>query len=189
MLKDTKAKFTATTVTLHWLIAVVVISLLAVGIYMQENEVIFLYPIHKSIGILVSIVIIARVVWRIINRFPPVLHSGTKVLNIMAKIAHSLLLLATIIMPISGMLMSAYGGHDLAIFGFELLAENIDPNDPEEVIPLNKDVSAFANDVHSFFGYTLIVVLVLHIAAALKHHLIDKDGTLRRMLGKTVRQY
>ena len=68
--KDTEEKLSAVTVGLHWLIGITIISLIAVGIYMEENEIFFLYPIHKSIGILIFLFVLIRVVWRIANGWP-----------------------------------------------------------------------------------------------------------------------
>ena len=74
----------------------------------------------------------------------------------------------------------------MAIFGWELLAENIDPNNLEEVIPLNKTLAGFSHETHEIVGNVMIVAIGLHLIGALKHHIIDKDGTLRRMFGTSL---
>jgi cytochrome b561 len=95
-------------------------------------------------------------------------------------------MIGTVALPVSGVLMSGAGGHGLAIFGWELLAENIDPNNLEEVIPLNKTLAGLSHEIHEIAGNVIIVAIVLHLIGALKHHIIDKDGTLRRMLGSSL---
>ncbi len=82
--------------------------------------------------------------------------------------------------------MSALGGQGVAVFGLELFARNPDPADPQKVIALDKGLAEFIGTVHFLVGYLLIVCVGLHVAGALKHHLIDRDGTLRRMLGSEV---
>jgi len=89
-------------------------------------------------------------------------------------------------MPISGFMMSALGGHGVDFFGMELVARNPNPMNPQEVIALNGSLAQIGHTLHYLAGYTLIAAVVLHVIGALKHHVIDKDGTLRRMLGAEV---
>ena len=89
-------------------------------------------------------------------------------------------------MPISGLMASVLGGHGLSVFGVEVFAPNFSVDDPEKTLPINYELSKAGAAIHFYLGYTVIVALLLHIAGALKHHLVDKDGTLKRMLGKTI---
>ena len=82
--------------------------------------------------------------------------------------------------------MSAMGGHGVALFGIELVARNPDPINPKEVIALNAGIAKFAHTFHGLGGNILIAGVVLHIVGAFKHHIMDKDGTLRRILGAEV---
>ena len=66
-MRDTKEKLSNLTITLHWIVGLTVITLAVIGVYMSENEAFELYPIHKSIGVLIFFVIVARVYWRFIN--------------------------------------------------------------------------------------------------------------------------
>ncbi len=184
MTKDSKQKLSPMTVSLHWLVAVVFITLIVVGVYMEENEVFFLYPIHKSIGILLFSVILIRVVWRIKNGWPQPVSQYKKIEKIGAKTIHWMLIIGTIMMPISGMLMSGEGGHGLHIFGLELLPSNPDEWNLGKVMPLNKSLAGLGHTLHELGGKIMIFSITLHIIGALKHHFIDKDSTLRRMFGK-----
>ena len=80
--------------------------------------------------------------------------------------------------------MSGPGGHGLAIFGLEVYPHNHDPLDPTSISPFNEAMAGIAHDTHEIFGKVFILAITLHIAGALKHHLMDKNGALRRMLGK-----
>lgn len=183
-MRDTKEKFSHATIGLHWLVGLTIISLLSVGIYMEEFEAYDLYPIHKSIGMLIFAIILIRVVWRLTNGWPAPAANYKKWEHNLAIVVHWTLLIGTIIFPISGMVMSGAGGHGLAIFGLEVYPHNPDPLDPTSVIPFNETMAGIAHEIHEILGKVFILAISLHIAGAFKHHLMDKDGTLRRMLGK-----
>lgn len=186
MVKDTKEKLSPITVSLHWIVGLTIIALLGVGIYMEQTHAYGLYDIHKSIGVIIFAVIMLRVVWRIMNGWPEAASQYKKWEHTLSKIIHYVLLIGTLMIPISGMMMSGMGGHGIAVFGFELLAENVSPTDPHEVIPLNAGMAKTGAMLHGWVSYILIGALVLHIAGAFKHHIIDGDGTLKRMLGKKI---
>lgn len=186
MIKDTPTRFSRTTLVLHWFVAFGVIGLIGVGLYMAENDAYTLYPLHKSVGMLMLLVILPRVVWRTINGWPQPVGTHRTWERTLARAVHWVLILGTLLMPLSGMLMSAAGGHGLSIFGWELLAANPDPAHPGKVIALNKAAAGFGHEAHELLASVLIGAIVLHVAGALKHHLVDRDGTLRRMLGKAV---
>jgi cytochrome b561 len=95
-----------------------------------------------------------------------------------------MLIIGTVMMPISGMLMSGASGRGLSIFGLELLATNPDEWNPGKVIPLSKPLTDLGHTLHGLGGKIMIFSIILHTIGALKHHFIDKDTTLRRILGK-----
>lgn len=183
MKKDNQHQLSRTTITLHWIVAITIIGLLAVGVYMEENEAYALYPWHKSVGFLIFFVVIARVLWRIKNGWPTPVSQYKRIEHYLAKLVHWALIIGTVLMPISGALMSALGGHGLYVFGLEIIATNPSPNNPLEMVAHNPDLASFSHSAHHLIGEIMIIAVALHILAALKHHLIDKDGTLRRMLG------
>lgn len=185
-MKDTASQLSPVSVLLHWIVALAMIAMLALGIYMEETEAFALYPVHKSIGVIVLVVALIRVFWRLSNRWPSALSDDGALLHFVARLVHWILILGTLLMPISGMVMSGVGGHGVAVFGMELIAANPDPANPMEVIPHNEALAGFAHSVHGFVANLLIAVLLLHVVGAIKHHMVNKDGTLRRMLGKRV---
>lgn len=180
---DTKDKLSPLSITLHWIIGLTIIGLMVVGWYMDNFKAYDLYDWHKSIGILIFVFILIRVIWRLIQGFPEPVNVMDKLQTAVAKLVHWVLLLASLAFPISGMMMSGAGGHGLHVFGIELLAENHDPVSGKTV-PINETVAGFGSDVHGVLLWVVIVALILHIGGALKHHFLDKDRTLLRMLGK-----
>ncbi|MEZ5525501.1 MAG: cytochrome b [Pseudomonadales bacterium] len=185
-MKDTRNQLSGLSVVLHWGVGLAVIGMLALGIYMEETETHSLYGLHKSIGVVVLVAALARVLWRYLNRWPSALSEDGALLRFVAKLAHWVLLLGTVLMPLSGLVMSVAGGHSVPFFGLELIAGNPDPADPTKALPRNEALAGFAHASHGIIANVVIAVLLLHIAGAFKHHLINKDGTLRRMLGRAV---
>ena len=185
-MKDTKEKLSRLTIALHWLVGLTIIGLITVGIYMKENEAFALYPIHKSVGVLVFAFVLWRVVWRAMNGWPVPAGDYSTLEHILAKVVHWTLIAGTVLFPISGFVMSAAGGHGVAVLGVELVAANPDPANPGEVIALNAGMAGFAHNMHGILGNVMIAAILLHMVGAFKHHLSDRDGTLRRMLGARV---
>lgn len=181
---DTKEKFSPITITLHWLVAISIICLLAVGFYMAEAEAWSLYPIHKSFGIIVFVLAVIRIIWRIKNGWPTPVRDYPAWEHKLAVVTHWILIIGTIVMPLSGFIFSGAGGYGVELFGLTLAPSNPDPANPGHVIPFNKAMSDGGHEVHETVGLIMAVVILLHIAGALKHHIIDKDRTLLRMLGK-----
>lgn len=180
-MKDTHAQFSVLTIFLHWLLAIAMISMLAFGLYLHElprsPDKGFLIGIHKSVGVLILLVAIFRVYWRHHNGFPKPLSVLTKLQHFLAKLTHWLLLLGTLLMPISGIMMSVGSGRAVAVFGLEIIAA------PDNKTPW---ISELGHIVHSLGGKVLIAFIILHIVAAIKHQWLDKDGTLSRMFGKNI---
>ncbi len=173
---------TKTTIVLHWLVGLTVITMISVGLYMSEYEVWDLYPIHKSMGIIIFAFILYRFIRRMKRGWPQPVSQYQKHEIILSKIIHWVLIIGTLMFPISGMMMSGAGGHGLSVFGLELLASNYSATG--ETIALNSTLANLGHEVHGLLVYIMIGAIVLHIAGALKHHLVDKDNTLKRILGR-----
>lgn len=187
MSPDTPSKLSTRTIILHWIVGIMMLMLLISGLYMAQNAVYALYPWHKSFGVLIIGFVVLRVLWRYTAGWPAPVRDYAAWEKILSKIVHYVLIIGTLIMPISGFMMSALGGHGVAFFGLELVAHNPNPLNPQEVIPLYAPLAGLAHALHWMAGYCIIVGVLLHLAGALKHHIIDKDGTLRRMLGMQTR--
>ncbi len=176
-LKDRGAEFGAVSIVNHWVIAVLIIANLAVGLYMDDlprgPELTWWINLHKSIGVFVLIYGIWRVAWRCVCRFPDDVAAMPQWQELAAKAVHLALLLAILGMPITGYMLSSMSDHAVSFFGLF----NLPP------LPQDKAVADVAKEVHEILANVLIAIIVIHVIAALKHHVFDKDATLKRMLG------
>ena len=173
-----------TSILLHWTVAIPVIGLICTGLYMSNTRAYWLFNYHKSIGVLLFAIAIARVIWRIREGWPTPLSQLRRIEQYLAKAAHWILIIATIGMPVSGMMDSGVGGHGFGIFSWELVPPNHDAERPDVAVPYNNALARLGEIVHKYLGYLLAATVSLHIFAVLKHHVLDRDGTLWRMLGR-----
>lgn len=173
-----------TEISLHWIVGLSVIGLLCVGFYMSKNEVYSLYPIHKSVGTLLFIFILARSFIRLRKGWPEPISTGQKWEHGLARLIHWVLILGTLIMPLSGITGSYWAGRGIAIFELELVGMNLSSDG--QVAAVNAGLSMIAGRIHNIVGWTLVGAIALHVLGALKHHFIDRDNTLRRMLGRSI---
>ena len=161
---------------LHWIIAALIITLLAVGFYMEDlpngPDKFEIYGLHKAIGIVVLGLVIMRIITRLSTPIPPPLASHTPWVVRLALLIHLIFYVAMVGMPLSGWAMSSAGGHPVSLFGWTL----------PPLVAENKELGQQMRDLHGLFATTFLVTIGLHILGALKHHFIDKDGTLARML-------
>ena len=127
---------------------------------------------HKAFGVALLIYGFWRVGWRIAQGFPRGNTGMPRWQARVAKLTHIGLLAAILVMPVSGVLMTIAAGRDLSIWGVTLLTA-------QGKIPW---LDAAAGVVHGFAPSVILVLLTLHIGAVLKHHFIDRDATLRRMV-------
>ncbi len=172
------------TITLHWLVAAATLALAAVGLYMVQREAWPLYDLHKSIGLLVFVLVLARLGWTLRNGLPAPVRPFSRREHLAATAVHGLLLACTVALPTTGMVFSAASGHGFGLFGLPLFPEHPSPKGHGDVIPLASTVSGWGQAAHHALGYALLALVALHLAGALKHHLVDKDATLLRMLGR-----
>lgn len=167
-----------TTITFHWVTGLFFIAVLGLGLYMEElprgPEKFEIMDLHKSLGFAFLFLALARVAWRLREGHLPSLSQQITWQDTLAKGIHVLLLLGTVMMPVSGMMMSIGGGHGLDFFGV-VLVEGGDKIDW---------LGGLGHEVHEIGANVLILALLLHIAGALKHQFKDKDGLLSRMLGR-----
>ena len=161
---------------LHWVMAALVILLVSLGYYMTTYQQFPLYHLHKSLAVLVAPLLIARVLLRIRNPW----RSGAAVKPRWVSAYHWLLLTGLLMMLVSGAAYSGFGGYGIALFGIELVSANTDAQ--QQYIAYSAPLSALGQQLHVAVGYALTALVGLHIVAALKHHFIDRDHTLRHML-------
>ncbi|OOZ39282.1 cytochrome b [Solemya pervernicosa gill symbiont] len=168
----------------HWLTAVAVFGLFGLGLYMTGLT--YYDPgyrswpdLHRSIGVLLFVLIVARLIWRRIDRHPEPLASHAPWERVLAKRVHAVIYLLLFAVMVSGYLISTADGRGVEVFGLFTIPATISGIDKQEDI---------AGLIHLWLASILIGTALLHAAAALKHHFIDRDRTLRRMLGLGTKQ-
>lgn len=180
---DTQQKFSSITIALHWVIALSIIAMLGVGFYMSINEYYPLYDWHKSFGVLIFLVVLVRIWWRVKNGWPVPVRAYPALEHRLAQVTHWVLIVGTVLMPISGMMYSGLGGWGIKVFGWVMVAGNKNPV-TGQTAPIHAGLAELGEFTHEWLGYVLVVAITLHLAGALKHHWLDKDRTLLRMLGR-----
>lgn len=167
--------------SLHWATALLILSLLPMGVYMHDlpienteqiNDKVWLYSLHKTLGISALTVAVLRIIWTRFQLHPRPLHGGME--GFAASTVHNLLYIAIIAMPIMGWL------HHAAAEGFAPIWWPWSQDLP--FVPKDVALSRFFANAHFITGIVLVGSLFLHIAGAVKHAAIDKDKTLQRMV-------
>ncbi|ODQ00067.1 MULTISPECIES: cytochrome b [unclassified Salinivibrio] len=162
---------------LHWLSTLVIIGLFAVGLWMVDLSYYSSWyqtapHWHKSIGILLAGATILRLGWKITHTMPKV--EGKAWERKAATAAHHTIYLLLAVLFVSGYLISTSDGRGIDVFTWFTVPS------AGELFPNQSDI---AGDVHYYVAITLIALAAVHALAALKHHFIDKDNTLRKMIG------
>ena len=165
---------------LHWLVAVAVFGLFALGFWMVGlNYYSSWYrtapDLHKSIGILLLLIMLLRVLWRFVSPAPAPLASQGRLTRIAARLGHSLLYSALFVVMVSGYLLSTADGRPIGVR----------PVRRAGAYHLHCGPADRAGLVHEYAAWALVILAVVHALAALKHHFIDRDATLMRMLGRS----
>lgn len=167
-------------IAIHWITAVSVIALFALGLWMVDltyyDDWYRTAPyLHKSIGVLLLCLTLFRLAWIYSNPRPVLLDSYSDIEHKLAHWGHGFMYLLLFSVTLSGYFISTADGRGIEVFGwFEVPAVVLGIENQEDL----------AGDIHFVLAVTLISMVVVHAAAAMKHHWIDKDPTLKRMLGK-----
>jgi cytochrome b561 len=159
---------------LHWAMAIVIIPLLLLGQQtMGSHDARWLPTLHASLGLVLVLLFAIRLFWRW-KHPPPANESGSAWERVAARVAHTLLYCGMVLIPLTGWLAytehvrRSLGMRPASWFGFR--------------IPLLPDYGINWHRIHNWGGKLVLALIVLHVAAALKHHFLDKDNTLERML-------
>ncbi len=176
-LKDTSNQYGLISKCFHWLTAIVVMGMFALGLWMVDLTYYDAWykpapHYHKSIGILLAIATLLRIVWRLINVHPTPLSNHSPFERRAARITHILIYCLLIAMFTSGYLISTIKGVGIEVFDWFVVPS---------VVQGEGTLSDLFGEIHEIIAWILIVLVSLHALAAIKHHLIDRDETLRRM--------
>jgi cytochrome b561 len=169
--------YTRTAKVLHWLMALLLPALLALGFYMHDlplsPDKLKLYSWHKWAGVTAFLLVSFRLFWRVTHRPPALPSSIPRLMQLVAHSAHFLLYALMLAIPLSGWLMSSAKGFQTVYFGVLPIPDLLDKN---------KELGDLLQAVHLGLNLFLIALLVGHLGAALKHHFFDRDNLLARML-------
>lgn len=182
-LANSTQSFGSVTKTFHWLTALLILTAIPLGWFANQlphdtsEEVArkaFFFSLHKTVGIAIFFVGAARILWASIQVKPVPLHPDRKAETWLADLVHWLLYGSLVLVPLTGWI------HHAASEGFAPIWWPFGQNLP--LVPKDEAVSATFAGLHIVTKWVLIGAIGLHVAGALKHHLVDRDGTLRRML-------
>ena len=171
-------RYTGLAICLHWIIALMVFLLIVLGLSMTDiprgtDERSLYYNFHKSIGLTVGILMFIRIWWRMRNP-PPALPESIPTWQVrISKISHLLLYICLFLMPLSGFAATQFTKWGLKYFGLF------------KIPPLafeSKEIYEILQGIHQITGWILISIITLHILAALKHGIIDKDRVIERIV-------
>ena len=178
MLRNTDNGYGWPSIILHWIGAIGVIGLFALGLYMVDLD--YYDPLyhqsthwHESLGILFLLLMAVRFIWRQFNPKPKPI-APNRMQAAIAHWAHRMLYLLMLLIPVSGYLIATADGHAVALFDWLEIPS----------VTGNQDgLEDTAGEVHYWLAVVAIALTVAHLGAAIKHHFIDKDDTLKRMFG------
>lgn len=170
-------RYGAVAIALHWLMALMILGSIVLGLYMVALELspqkLKLYSWHKWLGVTIFALAVIRALWRLTHPSPP-MPSGMPAWQ--QRVAHSTHLAIYVLLfaiPLSGWLMSS-------AFGFQVIYFGVLPI--PDLLGKDKVLAEQLKELHELLNIALWVLLLMHVAAALKHHIIDRDTVLYRML-------
>lgn len=178
--RNTTTTYGLLSIGMHWLVALLVFSLFGLGLWMVELDYYSSWrhtapELHKGFGLCLLALMLLRLLWRFLSPPPAPLSSYSRLTRLGAKLGHGALYLGLFAVMLAGYLISTADGRGISVFGwFEVPASITGIPDQEDV----------AGAVHFYLAWTLVIFASLHGLAALKHHFIDRDTTLLRMLGR-----
>jgi cytochrome b561 len=172
------ASYTSTAIALHWLIALLIVCGFSLGWVMTDipgftPTKLKYFSWHKWIGVTVFALVIVRILWRATHAAPPLPSHMPTWQRGLAHLTHVLLYLLMVAIPVSGYLYSSAANVPVVYLGLVPLPRLIAPD---------AHLKEVLKSVHITLNYTLLALFVLHVLAALKHQLLDRDGLLSRMI-------
>ncbi len=173
----TPIRYNNIAVSLHWLVALLILAAFPLGLYMSDLVLsptkLKLYSYHKWIGISVLALVVVRLMWRTVTRVPALPNSMKPWEKTAANVMHYVLYLMMLLVPLTGWLMSSAKGFQTVWFGVLPLPD---------LVGKDKALGELLKDWHENLNYLLLALVVVHVAAAMKHHFVARDGLLTRMM-------
>ncbi|MCU0828531.1 MAG: cytochrome b/b6 domain-containing protein [Tabrizicola sp.] len=180
--RNSETSFGTVTRTFHWLVALLILTAIPLGVIANQlpydtAEALAvkaeLFSWHKTLGVAAFLLGLARILWAVVERHPVPLHPERKAELTLAGMVHWLLYISLVVVPLSGWV------HHAAVTGFAPILWPFGQTLP--FVPQSEAVASAAGAVHWVFTKVMGLAILLHIAGALKHHVIDRDATLLRM--------
>lgn len=161
--------------TLHWLMAVLVAANLFSGLLNDALEdIVRVIPAHKAMGMTILALTVLRILWRFTWKPPAYPATVTAWEAVSARMVQVLFYGLMLVMPVSGWIMASAGKYPLSWFGlFDLPKLAITRTDPAYLV---------GREAHGILGWLLLALMILHAAAALRHHFVLRDNVLKRMM-------
>lgn len=176
LVKNTSSRYGIITISLHWIMALIIIGMVCVGLYMADLPIgplkLKLYGFHKEFGLLVLMLAMIRIVWKIGNISPLLPASIPPWQQWAAHAVHWAFYGFMFAMPLSGWAMTSAAGLPPSFFGLFTLPGLVAPNDEQFLL---------FQTIHKFLAYGLIVTFFAHVGAAFKHLIINRDGVFWRI--------
>lgn len=174
-------RYTAPAIALHWLLALAIVGAFGVGLYMVDQPFslgrLKLYNWHKWAGVTLLMLSLLRLLWRATHRPPALPSAMAKAMPGWQKLAHhgthGLLYALFFAVPLIGWAYSSAAGFPIVFMGLWQLPD---------FVPVSKELAEAIKPWHQITAFAMAGLVLLHVAAAIKHHLIDRDGLLSRML-------
>lgn len=171
------SRYSSTAIVVHWLMAVALIGSFSLGVYMYDLPFsptkLKLFSWHKWAGVTIFAVLVFRIVWRITHRPPELPFGMPRWQQWAAHTTHWALYGLMFAIPLTGWLMSSAKGFQTVWFGVLPIPDLLDKSE---------ELGDALKTVHQTLNFLLAATVIAHIGAALKHHFINKDDVLRRML-------
>ncbi|MDT9000015.1 cytochrome b [Paucibacter sp. APW11] len=175
-LQTPASRYNGLAIFLHWLLALAIVGAFCMGLYMSDLPLsptrLKLYNWHKWAGVTILALSALRLLWRLANKPPADLPMPAWQARA-AHLVHGLLYLSFFAIPLSGWAYSSAAGFPIVWFGVLPLPD---------FVPVDKALAHQLKELHELLAWGLALLVGAHVAAAVKHQLIDKDGLLQRML-------
>lgn len=179
-LGNVSSRYGSIAIFLHWGMALLLLALVLMGLYMVrmpdvgfDQAKITLILVHKALGLAALAAVLLRLGWRVGNILPALVAPLPMWQQVAARFVHLALYGLMLALPLTGWWMSSAGGYPVTFFGWF---------DLPDIGPYNEYWFRASIAIHRWLAYALIAVVTLHAAAALRHHWVQRDDTLRRML-------
>jgi cytochrome b561 len=194
-----RSRYSSVAIVLHWTIGLAILLMIWVGWWMTESgsnpdpataaAVFKAYQFHKSLGLAILVLTVLRLLWRLGHRPPPLPEAMSPLARGLAHATHGLLYLLMLAMPLSGWLYVSAGWNvaldvpfPVPTLWFGLFEWPHVPGIASMATAARAAFAGTALEAHEWLAWGALVLIVIHAAAALKHHLIDRDDILARML-------